>query len=472
MCTRPSRPIAILAVAVLVAVASAAARQPTDPAAPPAAPSDTSAPATTATPPAAPPTTGTPAGRAAPRALPKGRPTPSRDPAVLQADGRDPSGHIVTTSPALDVVPVSSVEFDDASARRDAVARDLADANHRLETATTAKADIDRNRLALAGLAQRNVVRTAKASAAARTADADYRSMAIARYVSGNSADQLPLPGETTDEALQRAHESRLAVEAQRVVERNADRLDDRVDALAAEAASLAEQDIAAATESASVESDLGDARADAERATADLVGLEQAVRDARPLTVVTGSDLPFIALDAYWRAANDLAATQPSCGLTWWALAGIGRVESNHGRAGGGAAGPDGRLSVPVLGIALDGTNGTRAIADTDKGAFDLDLVWDRAVGAMQFIPGTWKRYAEDQSGDGLADPHNVYDAALASARLLCTHGPGLDTADGLRRAYFAYNRSDAYVERVLGLALGYQQLPVPAGAPLPSGP
>jgi membrane-bound lytic murein transglycosylase B len=121
--------------------------------------------------------------------------------------------------------------------------------------------------------------------------------------------------------------------------------------------------------------------------------------------------------------------------------------------------------VSVPVIGVALDGSGGHRAVPDTDKGAMDLDVTWDRAVGVMQFLPGTWKRYAEDQSGDRQADPQNVYDAALAAAKMLCTHGPGLDTDAALREAYYSYNRSDAYVDTVLARAHEYEQLPVPTG-------
>jgi membrane-bound lytic murein transglycosylase B len=50
---------------------------------------------------------------------------------------------------------------------------------------------------------------------------------------------------------------------------------------------------------------------------------------------------------------------------------------------------------------------------------------VWDRAVGPLQFIPGTWSDYAGDGNADGIASPQNIHDAALAAGiYLLCGRG------------------------------------------------
>ena len=48
---------------------------------------------------------------------------------------------------------------------------------------------------------------------------------------------------------------------------------------------------------------------------------------------------------------------------------------------------------------------------------------------------------------------------SALSAAAYLCASGPGLEGDAGLRRAYFSYNHSDAYVAQVLGHAREYQQ-------------
>ena len=182
----------------------------------------------------------------------------------------------------------------------------------------------------------------------------------------------------------------------------------------------------------------------------------------ARATATVAGHDFTLVALDAYWSAAAALRYTHPECGLHWSLVAGIARVEGNHGTFGGRTLDGWGQTSPPILGIPLDGTRNTRAIGDTDGGRLDGDTTWDRAVGPMQFIPSTWARYAQDGNGDGVADPHNLYDAALAAAEYLCRSGPGLDAAAGANRAVFSYNHSQAYVSRVTGLADGYRQLPL----------
>jgi membrane-bound lytic murein transglycosylase B len=184
-------------------------------------------------------------------------------------------------------------------------------------------------------------------------------------------------------------------------------------------------------------------------------------VADARLEARVIGLDFSFVVLDAYVKAAAGIALFHPSCGLRWQALAGIGRTESQHGTYGGAVVGPDGNVSKPIIGIPLDGENGTVGILDTDGGALDGDTVHDRAVGPMQFIPSTWRALGLDGNGDGRADPQNVYDAALSAANLLCRVGP-LDD-DGLRRALLRYNNSTAYVDVVLDRSRGYDAFVFP---------
>jgi membrane-bound lytic murein transglycosylase B len=186
-------------------------------------------------------------------------------------------------------------------------------------------------------------------------------------------------------------------------------------------------------------------------------------VSDRRELLLVAtdaiaaaGTDIPSMMLDAYERAA--LSVQTKGCRIAWWGIAGVGKVESDHGRSHGASLQQDGRLVPPILGPALDGTNGTQATPATDGGKLTGDTRWDHAVGPMQFVPATWREYASDGNGDGHADPNNIYDAALGAARYLCAASGDLDTPAGLRAAYHAYNHSDEYVAEVLSVAASYQ--------------
>lgn len=196
-----------------------------------------------------------------------------------------------------------------------------------------------------------------------------------------------------------------------------------------------------------------------AEAEAANPVAAERAAYEsARVLATVDGVDFPLVALDAYHRAAEAVGVEQPTCGVRWWALAGISRIEGRHGTYGGSALDERGDTTRRIIGIQLNGTKETQVVPDSDGGALDGDPAYDRAVGPMQFIPGTWSRFAADGNGDGTATPFNLYDATLAAARYLCHASHGLEGDGGLRQAYLAYNHSQAYVESVLGWARRYE--------------
>jgi membrane-bound lytic murein transglycosylase B len=164
---------------------------------------------------------------------------------------------------------------------------------------------------------------------------------------------------------------------------------------------------------------------------------------------------IPAGVLRAYQRAADRISRETPGCGLRWEVLAGIGKIESNHAR--GGRLDADGVTVTPIIGPVLNGVGPVAAIRDTDDGRWDGDSVWDRAVGPMQFIPGTWRAYGVDGTGDGEANPHNVWDATLTAGRYLCAGGADLTTDAGLRSALLRYNRSTAYVANVINWINGY---------------
>lgn len=123
--------------------------------------------------------------------------------------------------------------------------------------------------------------------------------------------------------------------------------------------------------------------------------------------------DMPAGALADYQ------AAAQACPGLSWTVLAGIGKVESDHGRSN------------------LPGVH---------SGANPAG-----AMGPMQFLAATWNAFHPP----GMADVYNLRDAAFAAARYLCANGAG--AAERLRQAVFAYNHAWWYVDEVLGWAARY---------------
>jgi membrane-bound lytic murein transglycosylase B len=169
-------------------------------------------------------------------------------------------------------------------------------------------------------------------------------------------------------------------------------------------------------------------------------------------------NDVPEAALRAYRRAEKLQAQADPDCDISWTLLAAIGRVESNHGRFGGSQLGSDGVSRPEIRGPQLNGAGPFAAIHDSDRGVLDHDLVWDRAVGQMQFLPETWASVARDGDGDGRMNPDDIDDSALGSAVYLCGAGGSLADPAGMARAAFRYNHSDYYVKLVLSFQAGYQ--------------
>lgn len=180
----------------------------------------------------------------------------------------------------------------------------------------------------------------------------------------------------------------------------------------------------------------------------------------AAPIAEQTGVDPQ--AVRAYGNAALIAAEAWPTCNLAWNTLAGIGWVETRHGTYTGrtfdsGRLNEAGFADPVIIGPALDGTGSFAEVKDTDGGAFDGDTTFDRAVGPMQFLPGSWAMYGRDANGDGTADPQQIDDAALSSANLLCANGRDLSTPEGWRDAIFSYNNSNDYVAKVRDAAANY---------------
>ena|SRR5438552_6078843 len=279
-----------------------------------------------------------------------------------------------------------------------------------------------------------------------RSARERLRKLAVASYVNGgasSSVDYLLRAENPADLSRRRKLLTSVGRVRNRAVKDYAAARRDASERLRRSVADLDDLNAAGAT-----------AKAELVAATAQIGRLSAELDRARRLrtlllavTPVAGSDIPGLFLDAYRAAASAMAELDPSCGLRWTALAGVGRIESNHGRSTEAELSLAGDISPPIIGVPLDGNNGTAFVPDTDRGLLDGDAVFDRAVGPMQVIPSTWRIVARDGNGDNVEDPNNVFDAAMTAATYLCRAAPaGLTADDGLLAAFFSYNHSEAY--------------------------
>jgi membrane-bound lytic murein transglycosylase B len=177
---------------------------------------------------------------------------------------------------------------------------------------------------------------------------------------------------------------------------------------------------------------------------------------------------IPGMALMAYRNAERMMATADPGCGISWNLLAGIGRIESGH--ANGGATDARGTAIRPIYGPTLDGTLPGNEIVVQSSATGRVGYA--RAMGPMQFLPGTWAHYASDGDGDGVADPQNLYDSTLAAARYLCSGGLNLRDESQVLSAILRYNNSMPYAQNVLGWAAAYATGVVPVDLPPLLGP
>jgi hypothetical protein len=196
------------------------------------------------------------------------------------------------------------------------------------------------------------------------------------------------------------------------------------------------------------------------------------AVQPAALLNLPSGPlGIPGIVLQAYKMAAGRLAAEQPQCGLPWFLLAGIGKIESNH--ANNGNVDASGTALTPISGPVLDGHLPGNEVVKNADGSFS------RAEGPMQFMPGTWAAWGSDGNGDGKKDPQNIFDATYSAGRYLCAGVTGIMNGANPVNAVLRYNNSMAYVGTVLAWATAYStgvmptnpipELPSPAAASCP---
>jgi len=134
--------------------------------------------------------------------------------------------------------------------------------------------------------------------------------------------------------------------------------------------------------------------------------------------SALASKEIPAAYLGLYERAAARY-------GLDWAVIAGIGKVECDHGRDADPACNREGATNSAGAG------------------------------GPMQFIAQTWAQYGVDGDGDGRIDRWDAADAIYAAANYLRQSGaPG-----NYRGAIFAYNHAGWYVTEVERWAARYRR-------------
>ena len=137
-----------------------------------------------------------------------------------------------------------------------------------------------------------------------------------------------------------------------------------------------------------------------------------------KPITLAR-ADIPADYLTWY------ISAAQTCPGLPWPVLAGIGKVESDHGRS------------------TLPGVHAGANFAG--------------AEGPMQFLPGTFSEFAVNADPAQPLTPYDPADAIFTAARMLCADGARGGSTAGIEQAIFAYNHADWYVREVMSWAETY---------------
>jgi hypothetical protein len=165
---------------------------------------------------------------------------------------------------------------------------------------------------------------------------------------------------------------------------------------------------------------------------------------------VGTRVGIPVVAVQAYGYSELVLNRTKPACHLSWTTLAAIAKVESAHGSANGAVLGADGQALPAIVGLPLDGKGGRQMIKDTDGGTLDGDTTFDRAMGPLQFIPTTWRENAVDADNNGVTDPNDIDDAALAAGSYLCRDGRDMASPTDWWDAILSYNDVRPYAQKV----------------------
>ena len=382
-------------------------------------------------------------------------------PPIVSPEQVDPVGEPAPgegLTAAVSAVPATSQELDAAEAERDRLLARQEAANEELSATTAELSSVERDRVSVGSLVGRRDAQILKAETIGTQLRKDLRAVAIEWFITGFDVTKALDPTLSAEERDQ--------LERGRVLSETAaaDTISDeryassRLASLLADRERLDRRRGELERRSAELSDRSGRLGSELVTLTEKLTTDEGRIAEARMTATIDGTDLSTGALDAYWRASQSLASSDAGCGVTWWALAGIGRTESRHGTYRGASVSRAGVVTPPIYGPELDGSNTFAVVPDSDGGRLDGTNATDRAVGPMQFLPSTWEAVGRDGSGDQVEDPQNLYDAALSAGVYLCRSGPNLRDEARLRSAYFTYNRSQEYVEVVMGYSRGYE--------------
>lgn len=150
----------------------------------------------------------------------------------------------------------------------------------------------------------------------------------------------------------------------------------------------------------------------------------------------LVAAGIPDVAARAYLNGSAKVRDISGHCNVPPEVLAAVGRTESNHGQV----------TPLDEYGRTVEILHGYDSTGpDTDGGEIDGDPTKDWAVGPMQFIPDSWRAYAHDGDGDGVADPSNFFDAALSAAWYLCDKVGGFPDVTVLNGQWIAWDQQVA---------------------------
>ena len=162
---------------------------------------------------------------------------------------------------------------------------------------------------------------------------------------------------------------------------------------------------------------------------------------------------IPAAALAAYQRAAQVIDTADKGCRIDWTLIAAIGRVESDHGRYGGNTLTDEGVSHARHLRHPARRQQRHQPDLRHRRGRA-RQRPGLRPRGRPDAVhPSTWSVVGVDGDGDGVRNPQDIDDAALATAVYLCSGNEDLSTEAGRRRAVYRYNHSERYVDLVLSI-------------------